>query len=242
MNEFPQLFECKCIYRCWITASEVELIHAGSWALGRMIGRISTLLHVLDLELCRFLADWPTTMSIVVVHDKNHGQVARVGHRVVCLVEAHLVILFLLAGASAHAWLKSTHGRLVDSNLVQVACLDVCRLCLMMVGHMGESWRTTSLRHHLRRHDLSMAIVVVRNVTVWDANSTRWVRHDALRLGDGLQRHPGRLCLALHHLLVVLRLRKVVVREARHIVSLVEWHSGVVLTDIGCVEGAVVLS
>ena len=117
-------------------ASEVELIHARCWTLRRVIRRIAALLHIFDLQLGRFLTRATLHRVPVVVHDENHGQVARVGHRVACIAEDHLILLQLLARATAHARLCRASYRLIHRDLIQVARLDIRRLRLLMVWHL----------------------------------------------------------------------------------------------------------
>jgi len=122
----------------------------------------------------------------VVVHYENHGQVTRVCHRVSALAKAHLVLFRLLAGPSAHTRLQSAH-RLVNCDLIEVASLDIGRLCLMVVRHMDELRWATTLLHHLRRHDWHISMLLQSGIVGHPVSFTRWVRHDALGFRDGLE-------------------------------------------------------
>ena len=168
----------------------------------------------------------------MVVHDENHGQVARVGHRVACIAEAHLILLHLLASAATHSRLCRASYRLIDRNLVQVARLDIRRLRLLMVWHLDKPGRPPTFIHQIRRHD--------RPVIIVSTHYTRRVRHDALGLRNRLQCDPRGLRLAIHS--IILRVCKVVVREASHVLRLIERHTLIVLIGVGDIEGAEILS
>ena len=181
-----------------LVVSEVKLVHPLIWLLsvlllaGGHVRRIASLLRAL----------WRAALTLPlldhVVHDENHGQVGGVGHRILLTI-THVNALFeLLAGASAHTRL-GTRQVLVHADLVQVVGVDVidCHLLLLRVILLHVLLRV------LRAFTAHELLLLIKRSLALAALASRRVRHNALRLRDGLKSDSRGSCALTSHLVVV---------------------------------------
>ena len=182
-----------------LVVSEVKLVHPLIllWPVlllaGGHVRRIASLLRAL----------WRAALALPlldhVVHDENHGQVGGVGHRILLTI-THVNALFeLLAGASAHTRL-GTRQVLVHTDLVQVVGVDVIDSRYLLLLRIILLHVLLRVLRAFTAHEL---LLLLKRSLALAALASRRVRHNALRLRDGLKSDSRGSCALTSHLVVV---------------------------------------
>lgn len=182
-----------------LVVSEVKLVHPLILLLpvlllaGGHVRRVASLLRAL----------WRAALTLPlldhVVHDENHGQVGGVGHRIL-LTSTHVNALFeLLAGASAQTRL-GTRQVLVHTDLVQVVGVDVIDSLYLLLLRVILLHVLLRVLRAFTAHEL---LLLLERSLALAALASRRVRHNALRLRDGLKSDSRGSCALTSHLVVV---------------------------------------
>ena len=182
-----------------LVVSEVKLVHPPLILLLSVllltdgsVRRIASLLRAL------WRAALPLPLLDHVVHDEDHGQVGGVGQRILLTI-AHVNALFeLLAGASAHTRL-GTRQVLVHTDLVQGVGVDVIDSHLLLLRVILLHVLLLVLRA-ITAHDM---LLLLKWALALASLGSRRVRHNALRLRDGLKSDSRGSCALTSHLVVV---------------------------------------